>query len=256
MKETDSRDKPTLPVTGRRSFVSGCGSAAALLCAGGHQALAAANQPLQSFAPSVLVDAGGHPVAMDAIEQRTEYIFHYPYRSTPCFLIDLGEAVVPAQLHTRSGDPYHWTGGVGPGRSIVAFSAICAHKLSHPTPVVSFIGYRADPVGFLNRSTNRVEKRAGVIQCCSEHSIYDPARGASVVSGPAPQPLAAIALTVRDGQLLATGVSGGAMFDQYFERFGDRLMLEYKSSAYAAAVGETTRVVTGEQFSANQMRCG
>jgi len=33
-----------------------------------------------------------------------------------------------------------------------------------------------------------------VIHCCSEHSQYDPAEGARVVAGPAPQPLAAILL--------------------------------------------------------------
>ena len=35
---------------------------------------------------------------------------------------------------------------------------------------------------------------AHVIHCCADHSVYDPAEGARVVSGPAPQPLAAILL--------------------------------------------------------------
>ena len=33
-----------------------------------------------------------------------------------------------------------------------------------------------------------------MIHCCSEHSEYDPATGARVLGGPAPQPLSAILL--------------------------------------------------------------
>ena len=32
----------------------------------------------------------------------------------------------------------------------------------------------------------------GLIHCCAEHSQYDPARGAEVLSGPARQPLNAL----------------------------------------------------------------
>src|SRR5438552_3337692 len=77
--------------------------------------------------------------------------------------------------------------GRSPGarRSIVAYSAICAHKLAYPTREISFIRYQEQP---------SKTSKGGVIHCCAEHSVYDPAAGARVVSGPAPQPLAAIVL--------------------------------------------------------------
>lgn len=240
----------------RRNFIGSCGSAAALALAGG-PSLAAAGQPLASFEPATLVGSDGKPLRADQIKPQTEYIFQYPFRSTPCFLINVGQPVIAGQQLTKAnGDAYQWRGGVGPNASIVAFSAICAHKLSHPSPVVSFIGYREYPVGFLNQETKEIEERSGVIQCCSEHSIYDPTKGAQVVSGPAPQPLAAIALEVRNGVLVATGVYGGNMFEQYFERFGNRLMLEHRGNSFAEPVGANTNVVLGDAYTKNKMRCG
>ena len=92
----------------------------------------------------------------------------------------------PATLRREDGATYAWQGGVGPLRAtIVAFSAICAHKLAYPTREVSFIRYQRE------RSAT---SDAQVIHCCADHSVYDPAQGARVVAGPAPQPLAAILL--------------------------------------------------------------
>ncbi|MGB7300447.1 MAG: (2Fe-2S)-binding protein [Burkholderiaceae bacterium] len=255
-----SRQTPSKPPSRvnpqRRDFLGSCSSAAAFACAA-NPVIAAAAGPAKKFAPSLLTDVDGAPLHPDNLQSGTEYIFHYPFRSTPCFLVDLGKPISGGKEMTQSnGETYQWQGGVGPNRSIVAFSAICAHKLSHPSPVVSFIGYREYPVGFLNRSTGQIEQRAGVIQCCSEHSIYDPAEGAAVVSGPAPQPLAAVALSIADDSVVATGVYGGNMFNEYFERFGDRLMLEYRSDSYADPVGPSTTVVPGDQFTKNKMRCG
>ena len=74
--------------------------------------------------------------------------------------------------------------GVGPNKSIVAFSAICAHQLMYPTAAISFIGLRSGGHG----------EPAHVIHCCGDNSRYDPLQGARVIDGPAPQPLAAVLL--------------------------------------------------------------
>ena len=98
----------------------------------------------------------------------------------------LGHAAAAAgSLRRADGETYRWDGGTGPSHSIVAFSAICAHKLAYPTREVSFIRYQPE------RSAT---SDGNVIHCCADHSVYDPAAGARVVSGPAPQPLAAILL--------------------------------------------------------------
>jgi hypothetical protein len=94
-----------------------------------------------------LVDGSGQTLLPEKLTVGKSYIFHYPYVTTPCFLIDLGVAAEPGEeLTTSDGNPYRWSGGVGPGRSIVAFSAICAHRMSYPTRSVSFIDYRHEPM--------------------------------------------------------------------------------------------------------------
>ena len=95
--------------------------------------------------------------------------------STPCFLLNLGRpAVAEATLRREDGTTYAWNGGVGPSRAIVAFSAICAHKLAYPTRDVSFIRYQP------RRSAT---SDAQVIHCCADHSVYDPASGRARAGG-------------------------------------------------------------------------
>ena len=240
----------------RRQFLETCSVGMAMACAG-HALAAEHPDGATRYEPATLVDTTGRPLGCDDLEVNREYIFHYPFRSTPCFLIDLGEARDGGlAMHTANGARYTWRGGIGSRKSVVAFSAICAHKLSHPSPEVSFIGYRERPVGFYNRSKDAIERRSGVIQCCSEQSLYDPAQGAQVLSGPAPQPLAAIELRETDGKLQAIGVYGGALFEQYFERFGNRLMITHRGESYALPVEQETQVVPGDQYTRNRISCG
>src|SRR5204862_1878736 len=93
---------------------------------------------------------------------------------------------LPQALSTKDRVGYSWPGGVGRQKSIVAYSAICAHQLVYPTKEVSFISFRK------TRAQRGVQDE--LIHCCADHSQYDPARGAQVLSGPAPQPLCAVLL--------------------------------------------------------------
>lgn len=250
----DAGTRSVEPDPSRRTFLSLCGGAGAALACLADGALAAGGQR-HAYARSQLVDERGRPLRCEQLAANTEYIFHYPFRTTPCFLIDTGRVLAATTtLKTRDGAAYEWPGGAGPTRSIVAFSGICAHKLSHPSRVVSFIGYRDRPVGIVNEK-REIERRAGVIQCCSEQSVYDPARGAVVVSGPAPQPLASIELDCSDGTIHAVAVIGGEMFAPFFERFGERLALETRSTRYADPVGPATVVTLGRDYSRNRREC-
>jgi Rieske Fe-S protein len=211
--------------------------------------------PVQEYGRVALTWPDGSPVSCTALEAGREFIFFYPYRSTPCFLLRLDAPVVGGMaLSGSEGRTYRWQGGVGPDRAVVAYSAICAHKLSHPSRAVSFIGYRPQAVGFLV-DDNRIERRAGVIQCCSEHSIYDPARGAAVLAGPAPHPLAAVALEETDSGLMATAVYGEPVFDRYFERFGYRLGLEFGADHVREQVADSSVVQPTETFTRQQIQC-
>src|SRR5262249_30165098 len=141
-----------------------------------------------------------------------------------------------------------WPGGVGTGRSIVAFSAICAHKLAYPTRDVSFIRYQPQ------RSAT---SDAHVIHCCADHSVYDPANGARVLAGPAPQPTATILLDydpATDG-LTALGTVGAEQFERFFAKYEFKLALEYGQGRAQRPVGETTVVSELNKFCKQTIQC-
>jgi Rieske Fe-S protein len=152
-------------------------------------------------------------------------------------------------MRREQGPPYVAPGGIGPKRDLVAFSAICAHKLAYPTRDVSFIRYQR------KRSAT---SSGNVIHCCADHSVYDPAAGARVVAGPAPQPLACIALehdASRD-ELYATGTVGAEQFEPFFEKYAMKLTLEYGSLAHAhTLVTDTTVVRELTEYCRNTIQC-
>lgn len=239
----------------RRGFVRLCASALGLI--GANPALLA--QPdarLHRYQRVKLVDANDRPITAASLAVGENYLFHYPFVTTPCFLINLGRATAPTDLKTEDGQLYRWPGGVGPNRSIVAFCAICAHKMSHPAKSISFINYRHERVRFRDSGEQPAEQ-AQVIYCCSEKSVYDPAQGARVLGGPARQPLAAIVLEEdpRDRALVAVGTFGGELYERFFREFGMRLTLEHGTRDIRATVAGRARVTPLAEFSETQMRC-
>lgn len=230
----------------RRDFLKACAAGAAGL--GAAPVLAADARP-HLYQRALLVDAKGQPLRTKAIPANRNLIFHYPYASTPCFLLNLGKpAKASAQLKTADNQPYEWRGGVGAARSVVAYSAICAHKLTYPTRDISFISFRSE--------TSARNRHGNVIHCCSEHSQYDPAEGAKVLAGPAPQPLAAILLewdTAKD-EIFAVGTLGGEMFNEFFSKYEFRLALE-GDNAPRRPVQDRTAVVELENYCKQQVKC-
>lgn len=241
----------------RRTFVKLCASAAAMITAS-PRLLAQDGGTVRRYQRTKLVDAGKNPIKVSDLQEGENYLFHYPFISTPCFLLNLGQPTAQQTLlKTEDGRSYLWGGGVGPARAIVAFSAICAHKMTHPARAVSFINYRHKRVNFLDQDKNEAQ-RPSVIYCCSEKSVYDPAQGARVLGGPAPQPLAAILLEYNetDGSIDAIGTYGGDMFDKFFKEFSFRLQLEHQVTDVRAEVDKTTLVVKLTDYCATQVLCG
>jgi Rieske Fe-S protein len=231
----------------RRDFVQLCAvsTAGAAMPGVGH----AAPLTVRSYARAKLVDERGAPVRIAQLAAGANYVFDYPYAATPCFLLRLDRPVPGGvELRTESGAPYRWEGGVGDGKSVVAYSAICAHKMAYPTKQVSFIGYRDGP--------SPVAGRGKVITCCSDRSVYDPAAGARVVSGPAPQPLATILLEhdPKADEAFAVGTFGGEKFDEFFRKYEFRLQLEMGDRARAGVAG-TAVVRPLERYSVQWARC-
>ncbi|MCO5108309.1 MAG: (2Fe-2S)-binding protein [Burkholderiaceae bacterium] len=236
----------------RRGFLVGCAAAAAAADGAAlieaAEAAAAAATP-HAYPRAQLVGTDGRPLRAAEVPVRRNLLFRYPYQATPAFLLNLGKPTRrDVALSTSRRERYTWDGGVGPQRSIVAFSAICAHRMAYPTREISFISYRDEP--------SPVSGRGQVIHCCSEHSQYDPADGARVLAGPATQPLAAILLEhdPASDALFAVGTLGGELFDAFFGSFAMRLSLEYGSRA-RDPVGATTAVQPIESYCRQLMRC-
>ena len=228
----------------RREFVLGCAAALALSPLAVH-----AEARPRYYGRARLVDPGGAPLRASSLPADRNYIFHYPYAGTPCFLLNLGRPTRPAaELKTASSESYRWGGGVGSAHSVVAYSAICAHRLTYPTREISFISYRAE-----RTPQNR---HAQVIHCCSEHSQYDPAEGARVVAGPAQQPLAAILLDhdPASDALYAVGTLGGEMFTEFFSKYEFRLALEHNGRAHESVQGSCV-VSELTEYCRQQVKC-
>lgn len=147
----------------------------------------------------------GEPLKASGIEKEVNYLFFYPFNATPCFLLKL-DGVQPAEIFTADGAIYRWGGGVGPEKNLVAFTAICSHTQTHPTPAMSAIKY--DP-------------GQKIIHCCAHRSEFNPAAGGAAMAGPTTKPLAAITLDwdKKTDELRATGVLGPETFGLFFKQF-------------------------------------
>ncbi len=228
----------------RRDFVKFCAASAT---AARVPAAAAADAKPAFYGRAKLISANGVPLKAAAIPVERNLIFHYPFAATPCFLLNLDRpAKASARLVTADQRTYEWKGGLGPRRSIVAYSAICAHQLAYPTREISFISYRVEK--------SARNKLGQVIHCCAEHSQYDPSEGARVLAGPAPQPLAAILLEhdASTDELTAVGTLGGEMFNQFFAKYELKLSLEGAAPRASAAASVVHKL---ENYCRQQVKC-
>jgi arsenite oxidase small subunit len=233
----------------RRGFLQACAGCIALHA--GRADAAAAELTPRAWSRVRLVDERGKPLRVATLTAGRNYIFHYPFNGTPCFLINLGKPTVQnVSLKTENGAPYAWPGGVGPQRAVVAYSAICTHRMTYPTRQISFISYR-------EKSTAGAAARMNTIHCCSEHSEYDPASGARVLAGPAPQPLPAIVLeydAASDG-LTAVGTLGGDLYNAFFAKYELRLELDHGGGKARQRIEGSTVVTELASYCKQQVRC-
>ncbi|NIP74051.1 MAG: Rieske 2Fe-2S domain-containing protein [Gammaproteobacteria bacterium] len=232
----------------RRRFIKLCSSALAL--AGIRPDLAGASEgPLQRRKRVRLVDAAGKSLGPGDLELDKAYVFFYPFAGTPCYLIRLGTLTRSETLKTENGTAYEWKGGAGPNRNVVAFSAICTHLLTHPTRKISFINYHSQ--------ADKLSGRENVISCCAHGSVFDPARGAKVLSGPATQPLPAIALehNEQDGALYAVGTVGADVFEDFFDDFKGELREEHGRGKARQEVKGAALVTALNDYTGHKIPC-
>jgi arsenite oxidase small subunit len=232
----------------RRSFVESCSAGVACLSAALSLPALAKDARPKNYSRVLLADEHGDPLRAASLKPQSNYVFHYPFESTPVFLLRLDQPALPQQLSTKAKDTYAWPGGVGPQKNMVAFSAICAHQLVYPTPQVSFISFRK----------NKAQKGVAdnLIHCCAENSQYDPAKGARVMNVPAEQPLCAILLehNPKDDTLTAYATLGGELFEDFFRKYEFKLSLDVGPKA-KNPVSSRTIVRELEKFCRNPIQC-
>ena len=239
----------------RRKFIKVCvvgaSPCAALAAAPASAVPPASSIPLVSrqYHRVKLVDIEGKAIKAKSLKAHHNYVFNYPYASTPCFLLNLDKPLSDkVSLTSETGGNYEWPGGVGAAKSIVAYSAICAHKMAYPTSQISFISYRVNP--------SKASTRGRVISCCADKSVYDPFIGAKVISGPAPQPLASVLLEhdAKTDELYAIGIFGGEKFNDFFQKYDFKLSMEMGSTA-KEVVTLTTKLSDLAAYSTQTAQC-
>ena len=233
----------------RRNFLKIVGATGAMVAVNPsviRQTLHADTGLFKAYERVQLVDGNGAPIKASALKKETNYVFNYPHVGTPSLLLNLEDATATdVKLKTEDGQEYLWKSGVGQKRTIVAYSAICSHQLSHPTPNDSFISYVQK-----NKKTMAYNK-AGIIVCSSHLSAFDPKAGAKQIAGPAPQPLASVVLEVGDDDTLwAVGVLGSDRFHEYFKSYKPELKEWYGGSRGAKKLVKiSAKTVTLNEYS-------
>jgi Rieske Fe-S protein len=230
----------------RRRFVKLCTGSAAWLAAGMRDARAGS---YTDFPKVRLTDAQGAPLKAAALANDEAYVFHFPFRSLPCFLINLGKpASGPQELTSESGSTT-WPGGAGKDKSIVAYVAVCTHQLSYAAKDGSEIRYVA--------GNSALAGRPGTIVCCAHDSVFDPAKGARREHGEARDPLLSVRLEYdsADDALYASGLAGTQLVERFFNTYKRELISEYGPGVYKEPVRDTAAAVPLSKYAASVGNC-
>ena len=163
--------------------------------AGGAITIAALLSTLKAgtFVPPPTTTAAWPTVTVTNINKLTNLtpvVFYYPLTSTPNYLVKLGVAA---------------TGGIGPEKDIVAFSAICQHLGCE----YGFVAPGGSP------PCNAAYKATmSMGYCCCHGSQYDFVHGAKVIGGPAPRPVPMVQLQLNSatGDISAVGMQPPTIF--------------------------------------------
>jgi arsenite oxidase small subunit len=198
----------------------------------------------QTFEKTQLKDAEGNPLKASTLVKEQNYVFMYPHAATPAILVDLPEPTQKdVKLKAEDGTEYLFKGGAGAKGTIVAYSAICQHQLTHPTEKMTMFQYVP------TSGKTLAYDKAGVFVCTSHLAAYDPNQGGKVVGGPAKQGLAQIVLEVdADDNIWAVAVLGPSKFQEFFDAFKQELKEVYGRRGAKKLVKDEIKVQKLENF--------
>jgi arsenite oxidase small subunit len=235
----------------RRRLIKICSVTAALAGLQGGSFSSARAAELKQYKRVKLVDDKGKAIKAKTLSTEDAYIFNYPFKGTPCFLINLANKPVAGEKLATDDGEYVWEGGVGPDGRIVALTAICAHQLAYPSKEHTAISYYPP-------AKNSDAQRSGLIVCCEHARIFDPTHGGKMIaSNKKTQPLASIRLEYDTGndELYATGAYGAERFDDFFKAYRQELIEEYGVGVAKQEAVDSATVVLLSKYSAVQDRC-
>jgi Rieske Fe-S protein len=200
----------------------------------------------QTFDKVLLKDAQNNPMKASALLKEENYVFYYPYAATPAIMVDLA---TPTQkdikLKAEDGTEYLFKGGIGAKGTLVAYSAICPHQLTHPQASMTMFQYLEEKGKTLAYDTG------GIFVCTSHLSAFEPKQGGKVVGGPANEGLAQIILEIdADDNIWAVAVLGPVRFQEFFDAFKQELKVKYGRNGAKKPVQNETKVQTLKNFSA------
>jgi Rieske Fe-S protein len=165
---------------------------------------------ISSYPRTQLLDVDGSALTVDKVEKEYNvataslYLFNYPLRNEPNFLLNLWPAnnEPPGPSNIGAGNvPF----GVGTNQSIVAYSAICQH-LGCPAPAIAYYPPGTCPQTFPTQPNNPTG--SFYIHCSCHGSTYDVTNAAANLTGPAVIPLPQVVLDVdTSGNIYAIGMT-------------------------------------------------
>jgi Rieske Fe-S protein len=235
----------------RRGFIKICGGTAAFAGLQMTYLERVSAAEAKNFNRVKLVDGDGNPLKAKQLSSDEAYLFNYPYKSTPCFLISLGAKAPGVKLQADDGE-YEWKGGVGPNGSLVSYSAICAHQLSYPTKEHS-------PISYTGSNASKLAGKSGMIVCCEHDRVYDPSQGGKMVvtSKEATQPLAAVVIEhdAATDEIYAVGVAGGLLYDEFFRSYKRALLAEFGPGGAKEEVKDSAQTLLMSKYTGGYDKC-
>ncbi len=200
----------------------------------------------QAFEKVQLKDGKGDALKAGKLVEEENYFFMYPHAATPAIMVNLPKkAEQNVKLKAEDGTEYIFKGGVGAKGTIVAYSAICAHQLTHPQKSMSMFQYVP------TTGKTLAYERPGIFVCSSHLAAYDPRQGGKGISGPIKQGLAQIVLEIdKDDNIWAVAVLGPNKFQEFFDAFKQEHKAEFGRKGAKKLVATEAKVVPLKDYSA------
>ncbi|MCY0850995.1 Rieske 2Fe-2S domain-containing protein [Sulfuracidifex metallicus] len=222
---------------------------------------------VSSFPKSILLNSSGSPLKASSISVNspTIMLFNYPLSGEPNFLLNLGDSSgkpieVPSSTVTvpQTGDKYTFPGGVGPNKSIVAYSAICQHLGCKPPFIHFYPPKYLTPAQLTAPEPDTLTAEAlanaksanapSIIHCDCHGSTYDPYHGAQPLTGPTVRPLPTVLLEWDSSTdyLYALGSLGVGIYPEGANGVPSKNPTVDLSSNFGSSVGDKTEVKEAE----------